>query len=138
MTPKILLRIAAGLLLFFAVGHSIGHFRRHDVTDPKAIEVQRQMIENKFDMFGKLRSYDENYTGMSTNLILTLVTFTVLLWLFSSVVETNKSLGRILLLPIALCVVGISITGSLYFFPVPALTCLIASVIIFITWFKLK
>ena len=71
MKPKILLRIAAGLLLFFAAGHSVGHFTRHDVKDPKAKEILGMMSDYKFDMFGKMRSYDDAYEGMSLNLIFT-------------------------------------------------------------------
>jgi len=127
MTPKLLLRIAAGCLLFFALGHSVGHFTRHNVEDPKAKEVLRQMIENKFDMFGQLRSYDENYTGMSLNLIFTLLALASILWILSSYTEQNSVLVKKILIPITLCIFGFSVTSFVYFFPVPAVSCLLAS-----------
>jgi hypothetical protein len=138
MKTKILLRIAAGCLLFFALGHCIGHLTRHQVTDPKAKEVLQIMSSNKFDMFGQMRSYDENYTGMSFNLIITLITITIIVWLLSGSADKQAKLTRNLLIPIVICVLGFSITGFLYFFLMPAITCLIASIIITIGILKLK
>jgi hypothetical protein len=137
MKSKILLRIASGCLLFFAFGHTVGHFTRHSVNDPKAKEVLREMSENKFDMFGQLRSYDENYTGMSLNLILTLLVFAVVLYILSGQAEKQPILVKNLLTPLTICIVGFSITSFLYFFPLPAITCLVASILIIITIYKL-
>ena len=138
MKPKILLRIAAGCLLFFATGHSMGHFKRHDVTDPQAKEVLRQMMEHKFDMFGQLRSYDENYTGMSLNLIFTLLALTVVVWILAAYSEKQPGLVKQLLVPLGLCILGFSVTGFLYFFPVPAVTCLVAVALIAAAFVKLN
>jgi hypothetical protein len=138
MKPKLLIRIAAGCILFFALGHTIGHSKRHDVIDPKAKEVQKMMIENKFDLFGKMRSYDESYTGMSLNLIFTLMAFSILLWIISSASDDQKVLTKKLLVPIALCILGFSVTGFLYFFMVPAVTCLVAFILTGIAIFQLN
>lgn len=138
MTPKILLRLAAGCLLFFAIGHSVGHVTRHHVADPKAQAVLRQMADNRFDMFGQLRSYDENYTGMSANLILTLIAFATVLWIFSNWGRTQPTVVRTLLLPIMLCTLGFSITSYVYFFPVPAISCLLAALFMGLGYRQLK
>lgn len=130
--------MASGCLLFFAFGHTVGHFTRHHVTDPKAKEVLRAMSENKFDMFGQMRSYDENYTGMSLNLIFTLLALAVILWLVSGQAQKHPSLVRNLLIPVVLCVAGFSITGFLYFFPVPAVTCLVAAVLLLVSILQLS
>ena len=138
MKAKILLRLSAACLLFFAAGHSIGHFSRHNVTDPKAREILKLMAENKFDMFGKMRSYDENYTGMSLNLIFTLLALAAILWLISGITEKQPQFARNLLVPIALCVFGFSITSYLFFFTMPAVTCLLASMLIALSIYKLR
>lgn len=138
MSPKLLLRIAAGCLLFFAFGHSIGHFTRHDVRDPKALEVLRQMTENKFDMFGQLRSYDENYTGMSLNLIVTLLVVVSLLWILSGYTTQQPVFVKKLLVPIIFCMVGFSATSFLYFFNMPGFTCLLASLLTVWAFVKLN
>lgn len=130
MSPKFFLRLAVGCLLFFALGHSIGHFTRHNVSDPKAKEILRQMSENKFDMFGQMRSYDENYTGMSFNLILTLLTFAVVISLLTSQTEKYPLLIRNILIPISVCLLGFSVTSFIYFFYIPAVTSMLAYIFV--------
>lgn len=129
MKPQLLLKIATGCLLFFAFGHSIGHFTRHNVNDPKAKEVLQHMAENKFDMFGELRSYDENYTGMSLNLIFTLLAFASILWLLSAQTEKHPQIVKTILVPITICILGFSLTSFRYFFNMPAITCLLTTIL---------
>lgn len=137
MKPKLFIRIAAGLLLFFATGHTIGHISRHEVTDPKALEVQKMMIENKFDMFGSMRSYDDNYNGMSLNLIFTLISLALLLWIISTDAVGN-ALKAILILPVALCVLGFAFTSYQYFFIAPTVSCFLAFICLILAYFSLK
>lgn len=127
--PKLLIRIAAGCMLFFAFGHSLGHFTRHDVTDEKEKEVLQMMRDNKFDLFGQMTSYDGMYTGISLNLIFTLIAFTIILWHISNISKDNQKLASKLLLPVTFCILGFSITSFLFFFPVPAITCLVAGLL---------
>ena len=127
MKPALLLKVAAGCQLFFAVGHSIGHFTRKAVDDPKARQVFALMEEYKFPIGTQLRSYDEFYTGMSFNLIFCLLTFTALLWIIAGLADQNPRLCTRLLLPVLLGVSAFAVTGFLYFFLVPALTCLVAA-----------
>jgi hypothetical protein len=136
--PKLLIRIAAGLILFFLIGHSMGHFTRHDVTDLKEKEVLQVMSNNQFDLFGETTTYDHMYTGMSMNLIFTLLAFTIILWHISNIRTENKKLATQLLLPVTLCVFGFCITSFLFFFPIPAITCLIAGVILTFAIIKLN
>jgi riboflavin transporter FmnP len=96
------------------------------------------MADNKFDMFGQLRSYDENYTGMSANLILTLLAFVAVLWLLSNQTKEQSKLIRSVLLPIIFCILGFSITSYFYFFPLPAVSCLLAVTFMAFAYFKLK
>ena len=138
MTPKLLIRIAAGCTLFFAFGHTIGHLTRKDVTEAKAKEVIRLMEDTKFDLFGQIRSFDENYTGMSLNLIFTLLAFTVVLWFISSITETDPKSCRTLLIPIIVCLLGFAVTSFLYFFLVPAVTCLVASAVLLLAISRLR
>lgn len=136
MNPKVLLRIAAGCMLFFACGHSIGHMNRSKIADPKAQEILQMMAEYKFNLFGEMRSYDDNYVGMSLNLIFTLVAFAIILWITSNWIEKEPKYTRAILIPIALGIAGFSVTGFIYFFSVPAYTCLIAFSLILITILK--
>lgn len=138
MKSKSLLRMAAGCLLFFALGHSIGHFTRHNVNDPRAKEVLRQMTENKFDMFGQLRSYDENYTGMSLNLIFTLLAFAAILFILSGQTTKQPIIVKNILIPVTICVLGFAATSFLYFFTLPAVACALASILTIMVISKLS
>jgi hypothetical protein len=130
MKPKVLLRIAVFCILFFIVGHSIGHFTRKEVTDQKGLSVLRAMEDYKFPIGTQFRSYDEFYTGMSLNLILSLVSIGFLLWMISNVSISTPRIASRLLWPILFVMVGFTITGFLFFFVVPAVTCLLASALI--------
>lgn len=138
MKPKLLIRIAAGCMLFFAFGHSMGHFTRHEVTTQTEKDVLKIMSENKFDLFGHTTSYDGMYTGISLDLIFTLLAFTIILWLISTISTTDKKTAFNLLLPLTLCVLGFSVTGFLFFFPVPAITCLVTVLLSVVALIKLK
>ena len=56
MKPKLLIRIAAGCLLFFALGHTMGHSSRKEIADEKAQEVIKAMEGYRYNLFGQLRS----------------------------------------------------------------------------------
>jgi hypothetical protein len=137
-TPKILIRVAAACVLFFALGHSIGHFSRHNNKDAGVQEVLKTMDEVKYDMFGQMRTYEQHYTGLSLNLIFTLIALAFVLWAVSNIVTAHKKASLNLLLPIALCLLGFSVTSFLYFFPVPGITCLVSGVLLLFAMLKLK
>jgi hypothetical protein len=136
--PKLLIRIAAGCILFFAFGHSIGHFTRHDVTDSIVATVLKTMSDNSFDFFGHVTTYDGMYTGLSLDLIFTLIVFAIFLWHISNISSDNKKLAFNLLLPLTVCVFCFAITSYLYFFLVPAITCLISGILSTIALVNLK
>jgi hypothetical protein len=133
----LLIRFASGLLFLFALGHVVGYVTRHDNKDVRVQKVLKVMMENKFDMYGQLRSYEENYSGMSLNLIFSLVAFAVMLWILSIFTERNRVLVRALLVPISFCLIGFSITGFLFFFPIPAYTSFIAAVLTIVSLFSM-
>ena len=138
MKPKLLIRIAAGFLAFFILGHSMGHFTRYDVTDAKEKQVLQVMRENKFNLFGHTTTYDGMYTGMSMDLIFTLITFTAILLMIAEINVSHYKLSFKLLLPVTLCIFGFAVTGYLYFFPIPAITCLIAGIVLTIALINLR
>lgn len=128
MKSKLLIRIAAGCVLFFAVGHTAGHLTRKSPTQEAERQVLKTMEEKKFDFNGAFRSYDDFYEGMSLNLIFTLLALTVMLWFISGI--TDKEIAKKLLWPIFFLLVGFAITSFLFFFLVPAITCVVASALI--------
>lgn len=137
MKAKLLIRIAAGCMLFFALGHSAGHVSRKTIADTKAQEVLKTMADFKYNQFGQMRSYDENYTGMSVNLIATLLMLTLVLWFLSNLAEKSPRATMQILIPIAMCVYAFAVTGFIYFFMVPAITCLLAGFLLSVVIFQL-
>lgn len=130
MKVKLLLRIASACLLFFAIGHTVGHIARKSSADTIAQEVFRKMEDYKFPIGTQFRSYDEFYNGMSINLIITLVSLAVLIWLISNSAKSAPKTCYTLLWPVLIMVIGFAITGFIFFFLVPAVTCVAASFLI--------
>lgn len=132
MSAKILLRIAAFLLFFHVVGHSTGMITRKNKTNEAEISLMNRMAEVKVSTMGKEtdRSYDDFYLGFGISLSFALFSFGILLWLLGSLGEKDPNFTKKLLLPILFVLVSFTAIDFLYFFPVPAFTCLFASVAI--------
>lgn len=126
MRPKLLIRIAAGAVLFFALGHTMGHISRFEAKDSQTQEFIRTLLEFHVDLFGQQRTFGEMYTGLSLNLIFTLLALASLLWTISGFALQNTKSAIALLLPIAVLLLSFAITSYIYFFPVPAITSFVA------------
>jgi hypothetical protein len=137
MKPKVLMRFASGLLFIYASGHAIVHFTRHRSKDMVAQKVMKTMSEYKINMYGQMRSYDETYNGMSLNMVFTLVSFSLILWILSIFAERNRVMVRASLVPVSICLVGYTITGFLFFFPAPAYASLISAVLTIVSFFMM-
>jgi hypothetical protein len=137
MKPKVLMRFASGLLFIYASGHTIVHFTRHRSRDIVAQKVMKTMSEYKINMYGQMRSYDESYSGMSMNMIFSLVSFSLILWILSNFAERNRVLVRASLVPVSICLVGYTITGFLFFFPAPAYASFISAVLTIVAFFMM-
>lgn len=138
MSAKLLIRIAAGCVLFFALGHTMGHSTRKASQEPGAIAVFKAMEEYKFPIGPQMRSYDEFYTGMSLNLIITLLVVTSALWILSNSADTHRELTQKLLVPMIALLAGFTATSGLYFFVAPLITCGLATVICAAAWWRLR
>jgi hypothetical protein len=137
MTPKLLLRIAAFLVLFGATGHTIGHFTRKETDNPAQKAVFKAM-EQKFNQFGSFRSWDDFYVGLSLEMALTLFIFMVMLWVLSGNTEKYPGLCKKLLLLLLISFAGYTIIAYFYIFTIPAVTTLLVSVLLVTAIIKLK
>ncbi|EQA38021.1 hypothetical protein LEP1GSC047_3575 [Leptospira inadai serovar Lyme str. 10] len=139
MNPKILLRIAAFLILFHAVGHTFGMQARKNVQDPPAKALVQEMSEVKVPMMGELtnRSYDDFYYGMGIALSLALFSITILLWILGGVAVSNPQTTKNLLYPIFFNLSGLAVIEFVYFFPLPAWTSTLSAVCIAISLIRL-
>jgi hypothetical protein len=78
-------------------------------------------------MKGVTTTYDDFYTGMSLNLILSLLALSGYLWLLSSLAEKHKDLALQFSFPALFLTTGLGITGYLYFFAAPMAVSFIAA-----------
>lgn len=120
MSPKLLLRIAAGFILIHFLGHSMGHFTWKDTTDPVKKEVISQMTGHQFPFMGSLRSMGDYFDGYS---LILFVVFILSIWLLLIVADMTERLPYIagrLLWPLALTYLAIGIIEFICFFPFAA------------------
>lgn len=120
MSPKLLLRLAAGFILIHFLGHSLGHFTWKGATDPVKKEVINQMTSHDFPFMGALRSMGDYFEGYSTIMF---VVYGMSIWMLltiSTVVEKQSELSGKLLVPIGFTYLVFGVVEFIYFFPFAA------------------
>jgi hypothetical protein len=129
MKPKLLLRIAAVLILFHALGHTYGHLTWKLSPELTKQEVIKQMTENKFPFMGTVRSMTEYYDGFGFIVTVALLMIAVLLWVASNVTAQSVDLARKFVLTLSLALMAFGVLEVIYFFPFAAAFSFIASVL---------
>ena len=87
MRASLLYRIASGLLVLFAIGHTLG-FRR---TDPRwgADSVVRSMRATRFNVDGLSRTYWDFFTGFGLFVTVFLLFAAILAWEFGGLAKAS-------------------------------------------------
>jgi hypothetical protein len=123
---KILLRIAAVIVLLHNVGHTIGHVKWKDAP----AEVNRRAIDamtsNEFEFMGERSTYARFFDGYGYAGTLTLLLAMVLLWILSGV---ESELSKRLSLVTGIFLVSWAVMEYLYFFPLAAGMTLVAAIL---------
>jgi len=123
---KILLRIAAVIMLLHNVGHTIGATSWKKET----AEVNRRaidaMISNEFEFMGQMTTYARFYDGYGYAAILFLLLFTVVLWILSG---NQSALARQLAIVIAVTLLLWAIMEYMFFFPFAASFSFVAAIL---------
>jgi hypothetical protein len=120
MNAIVLYRIAAVLLLLFAVGHTFG-FLAFKPPTPEGLAVHNAMNDVKFEFKGASYSYGGLYRGFGLTVTAYLLFSAVLAWHLSVIAGSSpKSIGML-----AWAFAGVQLAclvlSLLYFFLVPAL-----------------
>jgi len=131
MTAKITLRAAAIIIFLHNIGHTMAVFTWKNDSDPKKMEVIKQMTENKFPFMGTSRSMGEYFEGFGIHGILSLLLITMILWYVSDVRESNKNLNKKIILSVSVILLVWGIIEFVYFFPLAASFSLISSLLCF-------
>ncbi len=139
MKAKLLLRIAAAVILVHLIGHSFGHFTWRDSQgDSRREGVIRQMTENEFEFMGATRSMGDYFEGYSALIMIKYLVFMLLLWAISGFAEQNVNLSRKLIAPLALGLIAFGMLEFVYFFPFAASISTLAGLAAFVSMFGLK
>ena len=119
MKPTLWLRIAAGLALFNAVGHTIGQLSTP--TDTEALSAVQAMQAHRFEVMGSTRTYWDFFTGFSVFITITVLLVAVLCWQLASLAKSAPRMARPMIAALAIAYVGYSVLGWLYLFAAPEL-----------------
>ena len=131
MKPSVLYRIASGLLVLFAIGHTLG-FRQ---TDPKwgVDSLVASMRTIRFDVQGFSRTYYDLFVGAGFFVGLFLLFAAVLAWQLGGLSRETLRLMPLVTWPLAMLFVGVTVLSWMYLFLVPVIfsavisLCLIAA-----------
>ena len=133
MNKKILLRIAAGLVLFTCVGHTIGTFMPLPPEEVELVKVENAMKSALVPFpIGKSQSFFDILRGANLSLSVFLL-ITGLSFLFME--DNTNTTNRKLLLLNSLGLVAIGIISAIYFFPVPAMCTGVAGILGCVVYF---
>lgn len=117
MKASIFYRIAAVLLLLFAIGHTVG-FRQ---TDPKwgVDALLASMRSIHFDVQGFSRTYWDFFVGFGLFVTVFLLLAAAVAWQLGSLPAETLANMRGIAWTLALCFVAITVLSGRYFFIVP-------------------
>jgi len=133
MRVSLLYRVSSGLLILFALGHTIG-FRQ---VDPRwnAEGVVSGMRSVRFDVQGMNRSYWDFFTGFGLFVSVFLVFAAILAWQLGSMSPGSLAAIPLVRWSFALCFVLIAVLTWRYFFIAPgAFSTLIALGLVGAAW----
>lgn len=122
MKPKLLLRIAAGIMLLHTAGHTMGALGWKSAPNTAVAQIIAGMEREHFDFMGRSSTLADFYNGYGLMFIFVLLMITWTLWLLSS------SNDRRLLLPLTIYLFAQAVLEYIYFFPMAAIISLLAAI----------
>lgn len=137
MKASTLYRIAAVLIVLFAIGHTVG-FLQHDPSwGLDALLASMKSIH--FNIQGFNRSYWDFFVGFGLFVTVFLLFAAALAWQLGGVAAETLARLRPVAWAFALCFVAITVLSWRYFFAIPlVLSFLIAACLILAAWLTAK
>ena len=138
MKSKLLLRIAAALMLLHGIGHTFGvaTWKNPDGDIAKQIpEVVRLMQSESVNFMGINSTMAKFYDGFGYCGTIFLLFLAVLLWVIAC--RKDKSAIKILWVTCG-AIVALAVLEMIYFFPMAWMFCLISAVLIVVSIFQIK
>ena len=120
MKAKVLLRIAAALILIHLLGHSVGHSIWDKPEDLKMQEVVAAMKGYSAEFMGATKSMGDYYNGYSL-IMFGLYAMTIfVLWFASGFINEQRTIAVKILYPIAITYLAFGVIEYISFFPFAA------------------
>jgi hypothetical protein len=135
MKTKLLLRIAAGLMVFHALGHTRAIATWQNPGSAVPAELIEKMQTIHFSFKGNDSTMAAFYSGNGYAATILLLLIAALLWIVSD--WENKAAVK-LLWPAALSVILLAVIELIYFFPLAVIISLITAGLVFFSIFKLS
>ncbi len=120
MKPKLLLRIASGIMLLHTLGHTMGALGWKDAPNAAVKQVIDRMQTTHFDFMGRSSTLANFYAGYGYIMIGVLLFISILLWQLS----TNSI--RSIVLSLGILLLFMAVLEYIYFFPMAAAFSLLA------------
>jgi len=120
MKPKLLLRIAAVLILIHAILHTSGFSQWKQDPDPAKQEVIKQMTGQKFPFMGTSRNMGNYYDGFGYAGSIALFLIALLLFIVSGDLSANPLLAKKVIVVISFALLAWATDEAIYFFPFAA------------------
>src|ERR1700722_20188533 len=115
MKPKLLLRIAAILMLLHNVGHTMGFSGGKQSPDPVKQEVIKQMTGHSFPFMGAVHSLGDYYEGFGYAATLALLLIAAILWVVSGYTEQTEPLVKRILIVLSVILLAWGVNELIFF-----------------------
>ena len=138
MKPKLLLRIAAVLILVHGLLHTTGFSQWKQDPDPARHEVIKQMTGQELPFMGTSRNMGEYYDGFGYCGSIALFLIGALLLIIASNLSSNTALAKKIIIALGIALLFWAIDESIYFFPFAVGLTSVASICCFWSFYLLK
>ncbi|MCL5030385.1 MAG: hypothetical protein M1480_15345 [Bacteroidetes bacterium] len=132
MQSKILVRIAAFLVLLLLIGHTIGYIMWDKPVDNQMKTVVQSMKDISAPFMGTTKSMADYYNGNSLIIFGFHCLVIILLWISSAYINSQRSLIIKILFPVFLLYLFLGVIDFLYFFPLPSVLSFLTALLILI------
>jgi len=134
MTATLLLKIASGISLLFAIGHSLGGTKQWSPMGEN--EVLTSMATVRFDVMGTSRSYLDFFTGFGWSLSVFLLLQSALLWQLSSLAQSDGHQARPMIAMFAVATLASTVIAWRLILPLPAIFSAVLLLLMVAAFFK--
>jgi len=135
MKPKILLRIAAILILIHSVLHTYGFNTWKEAPDPVYKTIVDGMTGHKFPFMGAMRSLGDFYEGFGYAGSIALFLIAVVLWFVSGETSRSANLSKKIIYAVGIALIAWGVDELIFFFPFAAIITLTAAMLTLLSGF---